>query len=200
MKTQKSIKQMICTATLIGVLAVGTLGVTSGISSVQTASAATTSKVTASDSQMALKTLNSFYKPALKGQFPGNASAFTVGKTTRTEVVKAFGKPDQAMKDSDGFDVYHAEMGNPGYAFNYKLTKIREMRYMGTSVERQTNIGGITMKMLLKNWYTPTSTTTIKNGKLKQTKVTYVRGAYQLEFIFNSSTELDHINLREKGV
>ncbi|CAJ1317482.1 YjgB family protein [Paenibacillus nuruki] len=200
MNTQKSIKQVMLTATLTGVLAVGTLGLTSGFASVQTVSAATPSKVTASDSQMALKTLNSFYKPALKGQFPGNASAFTVGKTTRDQVVKAFGKPDKAMTDADGFDTYHAEMGNPGYAFNYKLTKIREMRYFGTTVERQTNIGGITMKMLLKNWYTPSATTTIKNGKMKQTKVTYVRGAYQLEFIFNSSTELDHINLREKGL
>jgi len=200
MKNQTSTKQIVLTATLTGVLALGTLGFPSGLPSVQTASAATTTKVTASDSQMALKTLNSFYKPALKGQFPGNASDFTVGKTTRDQVVKAFGKPSQAMTDSDGFDMYHAEMGNPGYAFNYKLTKIREMRYFGTNVERQTNIGGITMKMLLKNWYTPSSTATIKNGKMKQTKVTYVRGAYQLEFIFNSSTELDHINLREKGL
>lgn len=200
MNTQKWIKQVVLTATLTGVFAVGTLGMTSGFASIQTVSAATTTKVTASDSKMALKTLNSFYKPALKGQFPGNASQFTLGKTTRNEVVKAFGEPDVAMTDADGFDSYSATMGQPGYAFNYKLTKIREMRYFGTNVERQTNIGGITMKMLLKNWYTPSSTTTIKNGKVKQTKVTYIRGAYQLEFIFNSSTELDHINLREKGL
>lgn len=201
MKTKKSIQQLSLTIALTGVLAVGTLGATNGLSPVQTASAATTTtKVTASDSQMALKTLNSFYKPALKGQFPGNASQFTLGKSTRSEVVKAFGEPDVGMTDADGFDSYTATMGQPGYAFNYKLTKIREMRYFGTNVERQTNIGGITMKMLLKNWYTPSSKTTIKTGKVTQTKVTYIRGDYQLEFIFNSSTDLDHINLRAKGV
>lgn len=69
------------------------------------------------------------------------------------------------------------------------------MRYFGTNVERGTNIGGITMNMLRKNWYAPESTTTIKNGKVKQTKITYLRGQYKLEFIFNSSTDLDHINL-----
>jgi hypothetical protein len=35
----------------------------------------------------------SFYKPALKGQFPGAVSDLTVGKSTRKDVFKAIGDP-----------------------------------------------------------------------------------------------------------
>ncbi|MDR0269907.1 MAG: YjgB family protein [Paenibacillus sp.] len=59
-------------------------------------------------------------------------------------------------------------MGNPGYAITYQSDKIREIK------------------------------TTIKNGKTMQTKLTYIRGNYKVEFIFNSSTNLDHINLLAK--
>ncbi|KAF9120151.1 hypothetical protein BGX30_003340 [Mortierella sp. GBA39] len=149
-------------------------------------------------SKQALQTLNSFYKPALKGQFPGAVSGLTVGKSTRQDVLHKIGEPENPMKDADGFDVYSANMGNPGYAIHYKLGKIREMRYFGTNVERQTNIGGITMKMLKQNWYAPSSVSTFKTGNKTQTKLTYNRGNYKLEFIFNSATELDHINLLTK--
>lgn len=149
-------------------------------------------------SKLALKTLNSFYKPALKGQFPGAVSGLTIGRSTKQDVIQKIGQPEMPGKDADDFDLYGANMGNPGYAFNYKLGKIREMRYFGTNVERQTNIGGITMNMLKRNWFKPSSTATFKNGKTTQTKLTYIRGDYKLEFIFNSSTELDHINLTAK--
>ncbi|WP_235439819.1 YjgB family protein [Paenibacillus sp. DMB20] len=149
-------------------------------------------------SKLALKTLNSFYKPALKGQFPGAVSGLTIGRSTKQDVIQKIGQPEMPGKDADDFDLYGANMGNPGYAFHYKLGKIREMRYFGTNVERQTNIGGITMNMLKRNWFKPSSTTTFKNGKTTQTKLTYIRGDYKLEFIFNSSTELDHINLAAK--
>jgi len=146
----------------------------------------------------ALQTLNSFYKPALKGQFPGAMAGLTVGVSTRKDVQKQIGEPELPGKDSDAFDVYHAEMGHPGYAVSYKLNKIREIRYFGTNVERQTNIGGITLKMLVHNWGRPDATKTIKNGKLVQKKVVYKRGDYLLSFIFNNDTDLDHINLTAK--
>ena len=151
-----------------------------------------------SASEHALQTLKSFYKPALKGEFPGAVSNLTVGKSTRKEVIKTIGEPEQPRKNANGYDVYSANMGNPGYAITYKSDKIREMRYFGTNVERQTNIGGITMNMVKQHWLAPNSTTTIKNGKTKQTKFTYIRGNYKVEFIFNSSTDLDHINLLTK--
>ncbi|ANS74353.1 hypothetical protein AWM70_06955 [Paenibacillus yonginensis] len=180
---------------MAGVIGAGSFGLYGGLAPVHQAQAAAVSQ---SDSQKALATLNSFYKPALNGHFPGVASSFVIGKTTKEEVIKAIGKASMPAKDADSFDVYGAEMGNPGYAFNYKLDKIREIRYFGTNVERQTNIGGITIAMLKKNWYAPNSVSTFKTGKLTQTKLTYVRGDYKLEFIFNSSTDLDHINLLKK--
>ncbi|MFF2017299.1 YjgB family protein [Paenibacillus sp. NPDC058177] len=196
MTLKQPILKITLAAALTTVVGVGAVIANPGLLPVShAASAKATVPAASSASEQALKTLNSFYKPALKGQFPGSVSGLAVGKSTRQDVYKLIGKPEQKAPDADAFEVYHAEMGHPGYAIAYKLDKIREIRYLGTNVERQTNIGGITMSMLKKNWFAPTSTTTIKNGKLKQTKLTYVRGDYKLEFIFNSSTDLDHINL-----
>ena len=72
------------------------------------------------------------------------------------------------------------------------------MRYFGTNVERQTNIGGITKRMLIRTWGSPSSSIVIRNGSLVQQKITYGRGSYKLAFIFNSSTNLDHINLLKR--
>lgn len=192
-------KKAIVALTMAGVFGVSAIAVNHAVFPFQQAEAATASNAGEYAAKQALKTLNSFYKPALRGQFPGAVSGLTIGKSTKQDdVYKAIGEPSVPGKHADAFDVYGANMGNPGYAFSYKLNKIREMRYFGTNVERQTNIGGITMKMLKQNWFAPDATTTFKTGKIKQTKLTYNRGDYKLEFIFNSSTELDHINLLKK--
>ncbi|MEK5645988.1 hypothetical protein BK138_35565 [Paenibacillus rhizosphaerae] len=155
-------------------------------------------QASAEDQAMALKTLNSFYKPALNGQFPVSANMFTIGVSTRKQVIGKIGQPNKPRTNATGFDVYHAEMGNPGYAFAYNNNKLREVRYFGTNVERQTNIGGITKRMLLSNWFAPSESVTIRNGSLVQQKITYNRGKYKLEFIFNTSTNLDHINMLKR--
>lgn len=198
MNLKQPAKKAIVALTMAGVFGVSAIGVNHAVFPLQQAEAATAANAGDYAAEHALKTLNSFYKPALKGQFPGAVSGLTIGKSTKQDVYKAIGEPSVAGKHADAFDVYGANMGNPGYAFSYKLNKIREMRYFGTNVERQTNIGGITMKMLKQNWFAPDATTTFKTGKIKQTKLTYNRGDYKLEFIFNSSTELDHINLLKK--
>ncbi|MEC0255867.1 YjgB family protein [Paenibacillus lautus] len=198
MNLKQPAKKAIVALTIAGVFGVSAIGVNHAVFPLQQAEAATAANAGDYAAEHALKTLNSFYKPALKGQFPGAVSGLTIGKSTKQDVYKAIGEPSVAGKHADAFDVYGANMGNPGYAFSYKLNKIREMRYFGTNVERQTNIGGITMKMLKQNWFAPDATTTFKTGKVKQTKLTYNRGDYKLEFIFNSSTELDHINLLKK--
>jgi hypothetical protein len=189
---KQSFLKITLAASLTSAVGVGAVIVSPSLLPVSQAAAASAS---VTDTEQALKTLNSFYKPALKGQFPDSVGGLTVGKSTRKDVYKSIGEPDQKGNNADTFELYGANMGHPGYAFSYKLDKIREMRYFGTNIERQTNIGGITMNMLKKNWYAPNTTSTIKNGKVKQTKMTYLRGDYKLEFIFNSSTELDHINL-----
>ncbi|MCK8489346.1 YjgB family protein [Paenibacillus sp. MBLB2552] len=186
---------------VIALLAAGILGVATWATSSSVVTAqptkTTAAQIQKEDTAHALDTLNSFYKPALKGQFPGAVSGLTVGKNTRKDVIKLIGDPSIAGKGSLAFDLYSANMGNPGYALSYTKGTIQEMRYFGTNVERQTNIGGITMKMLKQNWFAPDASSTIKNGNTKQTKLTYIRGEYSLEFIFNSSTDLDHINLLE---
>ncbi|OMF66078.1 YjgB family protein [Paenibacillus glucanolyticus] len=191
-------KKAIVTFTMAGVVGLSALGVNDTVFPIHQAEAATTASTGNYASEQALQKLNSFYKPALKGQFPGAVSGLTIGKSTKQDVYKTIGEPSLPGKDADAFDLYGANMGNPGYAFSYKLNKIREMRYFGTNVERQTNIGGITMKMLKQNWFAPDATSTFKNGKTTQTKLTYNRGDYKLEFIFNSSTDLDHMNLLKK--
>jgi len=193
-----SAKKAWATIAISGVIGMGTTMVSGLVPPAHVAHAAAAASHNNEDAAQALKALNSFYKPALKGQFPGSVGDLTVGKSTRKDVIKAIGEPSEERKNASGYDIYSAEMGHPGYAFSYKSDKIREIRYFGTNVERQTNIGGITMSMLKKNWFAPNSTTTIKNGKTKQTKLTYIRGEYKLEFIFNSSTDLDHINLLAK--
>lgn len=192
MRFKQSFLKVAISTALISAVGIGAIISSSSLVPVGHAAAAS---VTKTASEQALKTLNSFYKPALKGQFPGSVSGLIVGESTRKDVLDLLGEPYEKGDNAESFITYHAEMGHPGYAFSFKLNKIREMRYFGTNVERGTNIGGITMNMLRKNWYAPDSTTTIKNGKVKQTKITYLRGEYKLEFIFNSSTELDHINL-----
>ncbi|MCM3628251.1 YjgB family protein [Paenibacillus glycanilyticus] len=150
------------------------------------------------DAAQALRTLNSFYKPALTGQFPGSVNGLKVGVSTRKDVINKIGQPDKTRTNADGFDLYHAEMGHPGYAVAYKLNKVREIRYFGTNIERQTNIGGITKRMLLTRWGKPSKSVVIRNGSLVQQKIVYKRGKYNLAFIFNSSTNLDHINLLKR--
>jgi hypothetical protein len=191
-------KAAMIAVTMAGVVGLSAFEVNQLVFPIHQAEAATASSTNNYAAEHALQTLNSFYKPALKGHFPGDVSELTIGKSTQQNVIKAIGEPTVPGKNSNAFDMYGAEMGHPGYAFSYKQNKIHEMRYFGTNVERQTNIGGITMKILKQNWFAPNSTTTFKNGKSTQTKLTYIRGEYKLEFIFNSSTNLDHINLLEK--
>ncbi|OWA37814.1 hypothetical protein B9G55_07185 [Saccharibacillus sp. O16] len=195
MKSINRMRKTLLAVSAAGVVAVGSLGAAAQLP-VPTASAAQSPAPTASDQKMALQHLNEFYKPALNGMFPGNASSFVVGKTTRAEVIKRFGAPSVSRTSATGFDSYTADMGNPGYSMSYDASGVlKEIRYFGTNVERQTNIGGMTASMLWMNWFKPTSSNTIKVGNTKQLKLVYKRGAYNLEFIFNTPTELSHINL-----
>lgn len=193
MKSSVRVRKTLLALSAASVVAIGSLG---AVTQLPLPSASAAQAPTSSDSAMASQKLNEFYKPALNGSFPGNASEFVVGKTSRAEVIKRFGSPSVSRTSVTGFDSYTADMGNPGYSMSYDSAGIlKEIRYFGTNVERQTNIGGMTISMLWKNWSKPTSSTTIKNGKAKQIKVVYKRGEYHLEFIFDTPTELSHINL-----
>lgn len=179
-----------------GTAVLGTFGI-SAVTPAPAAYAASTQQ------QTGQALLNTFYKPALQGHFPAangtSVDKFVVGKTTRSAVIQAYGKPTTPRSSASGFDTYHAEMGTPGYAMSYNSSNVlKEIRYLGTQVERKQTIGSITMSVLKQNWYAPASTSTITTGGHKQTKLTYNRGGYKLEFVYNSPTDLDHINLLRK--
>lgn len=181
-------------------VALSSLVLTSGLAAHADAQEAseTMRQASAEDAVRALRTLNSFYKPALNGRFPGSVNGLKIGVSTRRTVIGKIGQPDKPRTNADAFDMYHAEMGHPGYAIAYKRNRIREMRYFGTNIERQTNIGGITKRLLFRQWGAPSSSVIIRNGSLVQQKITYYRGKYKLAFIFNTSTNLDHINLLKR--
>lgn len=185
-----------------GAATLGSFAATTAIVPSSSAYAASSS-ATASQQQTGATLLNTFYKPALKGHFPqanGNpVDKLIVGDTTRASAIAIYGKPTTSRTSASGYDVYQAEMGTPGYALSYTSSNVlKEIRYLGTTVERKQTIGSITMSVLKKNWYAPSSTATITSGGTKQTKLTYNRGDYKLEFIYNSPTDLDHINLLQK--
>ncbi|MEW4371369.1 YjgB family protein [Paenibacillus kandeliae] len=184
-----------------GAATLGSFAATTAIVPSSSVYAASTSMASSQQSGAAL--LNTFYKPALKGHFPeanGNpVDKLIVGDTTRASAIAIYGKPTTSRTSASGYDMYHAEMGTPGYALSYNSSNVlKEIRYLGTTVERKQTIGSITMSVLKKNWYAPSSTATITSGGKKQTKLTYNRGDYKLEFIYNSPTDLDHINLLKK--
>ncbi|QJC53618.1 YjgB family protein [Paenibacillus albicereus] len=168
----------------------------------EAAHAAAKPAAAASASKMAAEKLMAMYKPALQGQFP-DFNGFAIGETTRQQVIDAIGKAPEPRKTANGFDVYHAEMGHPGYALRYDGDNVvAEMRYFGTNVERQTNIGGMTRDLLVQKWFMPQASTVFTSAGKQQKKLSYVRGDYQLDFIFNDvkGKDLDHVNLIPKAL
>ncbi|WP_035391517.1 YjgB family protein [Bacillus altitudinis] len=144
--------------------------------------------------------LNSIYQLAHKGQMPYYAEGLKIGVQTKKDVRHKLGQPYPETGQS-GFDLYHAEMGNPGFAFHYdKKGKINEIRYFGTNVEKETNIGGMTPSLLKKQLGPADSVSTIPQTKEK--KYVYQTGDYELEFIVGHDPDISqhsltvlHINL-----
>lgn len=190
-RTKSSVKTILAVSITLGTVLGTTFSVLIPSMSASSTKAIADPSDSSREKQMAMDTLNSFYKLALQGRTP-DLLDLTVGKSKRSEVVKRLGEPEET---NGGFEGYPAQMGHPGYAFLYRYGVIHEVRYFGTNVERQTNIGGITLSMLRQQWGKPAHSTVIHFGGKKQIKETYRRGDYKLEFIFNSETDLDHINL-----
>ncbi|SSY69867.1 YjgB protein [Priestia megaterium] len=193
MKTKRMLTRMMATATIIGIGAVGA----TYVSHEDTIIAHADTKQTEMD-QTAVKNINEIYNAGIKGEVPRLTKGIKIGLSTRDDVHSFLGLPPEGATGS--FDYYHAEMGHAGYAFGYDGNRvISEIRYFGTNVERQTNLGSITELNLKKQLGQPNFTKRIKNGKLIQTKYTYHSGAYDLEFIFDNTTSLNHVNLISKS-
>lgn len=171
-----------------------------GFSPTDSAHAMTKAAVEQSVPQGPKTALNHIYKLAHKGQMPYYAEGLKMGVQTKKDVHHKLGNPYPETAQSS-FDIYHAEMGNPGFAFHYDTKgKIDEIRYFGTNVEKETNIGGMTPSLLKKQLGQADSVSTIPQTKEK--KYVYQTGDYELEFIVGHDPDVNqqeltvlHINL-----
>lgn len=93
----------------------------------------------------AAEILNELYNTAFKGEMPQDIEGLKVNKSTQSDVYNKIGEPEKKADAGNRFDLYSSNMGNPGYGFSYnKDNTISQIRYFGTGVERQQNLGGIT--------------------------------------------------------
>ncbi|WP_432355440.1 YjgB family protein [Sporosarcina sp. A2] len=140
--------------------------------------------------QIAIETLNSLVEEGRKGKVYRLTDQFYVGKTTQTDVYNAIGKPER----QDTFDRYNGSMGQASYDLRYNEKGVLvEARYLGTNVERQTNLGGITSEDLVKQIGEPDEKHTLK--ETSQISYIYKIDGYQLQFILNEKDTADHVNL-----
>ncbi|MBE2974369.1 YjgB family protein [Bacillus megaterium] len=191
MKMKQRLSKAAAAATITGIAAFGFAPVAQFDTPVHAATSQETS------SQTAVKNINEIYNAAVQGEVPRLTADLKIGKSLRQDVRDQFGPPPEGS--SNNFDYYHAEMGHPGYAFGYDQNNvINEIRYFGTNVERQTNLGSITQANLKKELGQPNFTSKVKGDGTTQTKYTYHAGAYDLEFIFDDSKTLNHVNLVKK--
>ncbi|MEW4284527.1 YjgB family protein [Priestia koreensis] len=145
-----------------------------------------------SEQSDAVKKLHAIYGSAYKGTFPNDAQQFKVGVTAKSTVYKAWGAP---YKAENGYDVYPANMGHPGYAFSYDTKgHIKEIRYLGRNIEADKDINGVTSKDLMKELGKPKQVIMLK--ETKETKYVYTNGKYEIDFIVGKDGKVDHVNLK----
>jgi hypothetical protein len=144
--------------------------------------------------EMAVKTLKDIVDNANSGIVYRFSDGFKVGEAAREEVYAAIGEPEEQL---DGFDFYHGSMGNASYQIAYDEKNVmKEARYLGTNVERQTNLGGITKEDLLEHIGKPAEERKIP--ATGETNIIYFLGDYELQFVMAEDGTTDHVNLLKK--
>ena len=127
---------------------------------------------------------------------PYTAMGLKINENTQKEVYDTFGSPPEPGNTDETFDYYHAEMGHPGFAFAYNDDKtISQIRYFGTNVERDHNLGSITPKVLGKQLGSADEIRHISSTN--EINYIYKTGNYELQFIVGENQTVDHINLLE---
>lgn len=145
--------------------------------------------------QMAIDVLNAIFKDAEDGIVYGLSSGFTVGESARQEVYAQISEPEERI---GGYDYYHGLMGNASYKILYDENDVmKEARYFGTNVERQTNLGGITREDLFQEQGEPNAERKIPDTG--ETNLIYYVGDYELQFVIREDGSTDHVNLLEQG-
>ena len=144
----------------------------------------------------ALTTLHEIYNKAFSGEMPYTAMGLKINENTQKEVYETFGSPPEPGTTDETFDYYHAEMGQPGFAFAYNDDKtISQIRYFGTNVERDHNLGSITPKVLGNQLGSADEIRHISSTN--EINYIYRTGNYELQFIVGENQTVDHINLLE---
>ncbi|MBW8351399.1 YjgB family protein [Bacillus sp. IITD106] len=140
--------------------------------------------------QMAIDTLKGLVENANDGRVYKLGDGIYVGKTKRNEVYDLIGEPEEKGE----FDRYHGSMGNASYDLAYDDKDVlKEARYRGTNVERQTNLGGITVNDLKNQIGEPNEIREI--SKTDEKNYIYRIGQYELQFVMDASGTADHVNL-----
>ncbi|MGE8021113.1 YjgB family protein [Peribacillus frigoritolerans] len=189
MLSKKPAAKMVSAFILTGSL----LGAGASFSTEPVEAASTMDSASAMAKDHALTTLHEIYNKAFSGEMPYTAMGLKINENTQKEVYETFGSPPEP---GNTFDYYHAEMGHPGFAFAYNADKtISQIRYFGTNVERDHNLGSITPKVLGNQLGSADEIRHISSTN--EINYIYKTGKYELQFIVGENQTVDHINLLE---
>ncbi|MEK4067941.1 YjgB family protein [Peribacillus sp. FSL R5-0717] len=192
MLSKKPAARMVSAFILTGSL----LGAGASFSTEPVEAASTMDSASAMAKDHALTTLHEIYNKAFSGEMPYTAMGLKVNENTQKEVYETFGSPPEPGNTDETFDYYHAEMGHPGFAFAYNADKtISQIRYFGTNVERDHNLGSITPKVLGNQLGSADEIRHISSTN--EINYIYKTGNYELQFIVGENQTVDHINLLE---
>ncbi|MGE6612238.1 YjgB family protein [Peribacillus sp. NPDC076916] len=189
MLSKKTAARMVSSVILTGSL----LGAGASFSTESVEAASTMDSTSDIAKEHALTTLHEIYNKAFSGEMPYTAMGLKINENTQKEVYETFGSPPEPG-NTETFDYYHAEMGHPGFAFAYNDDKtISQIRYFGTNVERDHNLGSITPKVLGKQLGSADEIRHISSTN--EINYIYKTGNYELQFIVGEDQTVDHINL-----
>ncbi|MGE7763174.1 YjgB family protein [Peribacillus sp. NPDC097895] len=192
MLSKKPASRMISAAILTGSL----LGAGASFSTEPVEAASKIDSTSSTAKEHAVTTLHEIYNKAFSGEMPYTATGLKIKENTQQEVYATFGSPPEPGNADETFDYYHAEMGHPGFAFAYNEDKvISQIRYFGTNVERDHNLGGITPKVLGKQLGSADQIRHIYSTN--EINYIYKTGDYELQFIVGEDQTVNHINLLE---
>ncbi|MGI2327864.1 DUF4309 domain-containing protein [Planococcus sp. YIM B11945] len=151
-------------------------------------------EISAEQKEMAIETLKGIVKDAENGIVYRFSDGFKVGESSRKEVYAAISEPEERLGD---YDFYHGSMGQASYQIAYDDQDImKEARYFGTNVERQTNLGGIAREDIVEHVGKPAEEREI--SKTGETNMIYFIGDYEVQFVLAKDGTTNHVNLLEK--
>ncbi|AOH53384.1 hypothetical protein ABE28_003395 [Peribacillus muralis] len=192
MLSKKPVTRMLSAAILTGSL----LGAGASFSTEPVQAASTAEDSSSLAKTHAITTLYEIYNKAFSGEMPYTATGLKINENAQKDVYNTFGSPPEPGNADETFDFYHAEMGHPGFAFAYSEDKIiSQIRYFGTNVERDHNLGSITPKVLGEQLGSADQIRHISSTD--EINYIYKTGDYELQFIVGEDQTVNHVNLLE---